>query len=80
MIDQIVGIEIIKVRIKLTLDLDQLKMYNRCKAVVTSPMAWEYTECFVIGDYTIHEDDNWRTAKRACFDDGFSGSFSSLSS
>jgi hypothetical protein len=41
----------------------------RCEAVVTTPLNWAYTECFVLGDHTmISGTPGWRTAERTCFD------------
>ena len=45
-------------------------MYSRCQAVVTSPMSWYLTECFIIGDYKLSTNDatGWDVAERKCFD------------
>ena len=46
---------------------------NRCRAVVTSPMYWYWTECFIIGEYTLSRSNayGWDTAERSCFDRHF---------
>merc|ERR1712176_1407435 len=45
-----------------------------CQAVVTSPMSWYWTECFIIGEYTLTTNNayGWDTAERECFDSDFS--------
>jgi hypothetical protein len=47
--------------------------FTRCKAIVTSPMYWYWTECFIIGEYTLttNDADGWDTAERECFDRDF---------
>ena len=42
----------------------------RCQAIVTSPMYWAVTECFIIGEYTLSTNNarGWDTAERKCFD------------
>ena len=53
--------------------LTQQQIHFSCHAVVTSPMYWYWTECFVIGEYYLTEDDavGWDTAERTCFDPDF---------
>ena len=45
----------------------------RCKSVVTSPMYWAVTECFIIGEYTLSRNNayGWDTAERSCFERDF---------
>ena len=41
--------------------------------MVTSPMYWAVTECFIIGEFTLSTSNayGWDTAERSCFDRDF---------
>ena len=41
--------------------------------MVTSPMSWAVTECFIIGEYTLSRSNayGWDTAERSCFEPEF---------